>query len=136
MVSFDVFEHIPDTDGHLEEVKRILKRGGCYLLQTPNKWTNIPFSIIKDRSFTQYKEYHCFLHNYWEIKKRFQKHGFDVEFVRVPLVTDYFRETIKKHFGNVGLFGIRLINPDKMPTFLQTNFYIVARRKASLERRT
>ena len=55
VISFDVFEHIPDTDKHLQEVRRVLRPGGCYLLQTPNKWTNIPFEIIKSRSLTDIK---------------------------------------------------------------------------------
>src|SRR5262249_7026283 len=41
VLSFDVFEHIRDSDRHLHEVRRVLKQGGSYLLQTPNKWTNI-----------------------------------------------------------------------------------------------
>jgi len=39
VISFDVFEHIPNSDKHLQEVKRVLKPKGHYLLQTPNKWT-------------------------------------------------------------------------------------------------
>ena len=39
VLSFDVFEHIPNSDKHLQEVKRVLKPKGHYLLQTPNKWT-------------------------------------------------------------------------------------------------
>ncbi|MGH7527642.1 MAG: class I SAM-dependent methyltransferase, partial [Gemmatimonadales bacterium] len=38
VLSFDVFEHIPDSDGHLREAARVLKPRGHYLLQTPNKW--------------------------------------------------------------------------------------------------
>ena len=52
VLSFDVFEHIPEPDQHLREVARVLKPNGCYLLQTPNKWTNSVFETIRWRSFT------------------------------------------------------------------------------------
>src|SRR6202035_2316904 len=35
VLSFDVFEHIRDSDRHLKEVRRVLRPGGCYFLQTP-----------------------------------------------------------------------------------------------------
>ncbi|MFX0022573.1 MAG: class I SAM-dependent methyltransferase, partial [Candidatus Hermodarchaeota archaeon] len=37
VISFDVFEHISNSDKHLQEIKRVLKPGGYYLLGTPNK---------------------------------------------------------------------------------------------------
>ncbi len=37
VLSLDVFEHIRDRDQHLREVTRVLKTGGTYRLQTPNK---------------------------------------------------------------------------------------------------
>lgn len=49
IMSFDVFEHIPDYNGHLEEVLRVLKPHGHYLFQTPNKLTNMSFEIVKNR---------------------------------------------------------------------------------------
>src|SRR6476661_9836620 len=39
VISFDVFEHIDDSDAHILEVRRVLRPGGAYALQTPNKWT-------------------------------------------------------------------------------------------------
>jgi ubiquinone/menaquinone biosynthesis C-methylase UbiE len=129
ILSFDVFEHIPDTDAHLKEVYRVLKKEGCYLLATPNKITNIPFEIIKEKSFTKYKTYHPSLHTFPEIKKRFKKHGFEIKFEKIPLVNDFFKEKIKKYFGNFGLIALKIINPDALPLAFKTNFYITATKK-------
>src|SRR5262249_58323037 len=63
VLSFDVFEHIADSDAHLAEVRRVLRPGGAYALQTPNKWTNSVFETIRWRSFTAWKQDHCALHS-------------------------------------------------------------------------
>lgn len=127
VLSFDVFEHIPDTDQHLQEVARVLKPEGHYLFGTPNKITNIPFEILKERSFTKYKEYHCSLHTYGELKERLAKNGFKSEFIDIPLVTTFFKAKVKKYLGWFGLVVIKIINPDKLPIFLKTNFYVIAK---------
>ena len=127
-LSFDVFEHIPNTNKHLKEVRRVLKSNGHYLLQTPNKWTNLPFEIIKNKSFKKHKQYHCSLHNYWELKKIFKKNGFNVKFYKIPVVNDFFKRKIKKQFGTLGLIILKVLNPDYFPYFLKTNFYLVGER--------
>jgi len=128
VISFDVFEHVPDSDKHLEEVKRVLKDDGKYLLSTPNKWTNIPIEIISQKSFTKYKEYHCSLHNYWQLKKRFNKNGFNVDFIKILVVNEFFINKIKKNFGKLGLFLIKIINPDKLPLPMKTNFFLISKK--------
>ncbi len=128
VISFDVFEHIPDTDKHLREVNRVLKKGGIYLLQTPNKWTNTIFETIRWKSFTAWREDHCSLHNYWQIQNRFKKHNFEVKFYDIPIVTDFFKFKIKSFLGNFGLLLVKIINPDKLPHPLRTNFYIKAKK--------
>lgn len=129
VVSFDVFEHITDTQGHLEEVRRVLRSGGHYLLATPNKWTNIPFEILKEKSLTEYKKYHVSLHSYGEIKRVFGKFGFQARFVEVPLVTPFFIEKMRKYLGGFGVFLVKVLKPDSWPQFMKTNFYIVATKK-------
>ena len=129
VISFDVFEHIPDSNKHLSEVHRVLKKAGYYLLQTPNKITNSVFETIRWKSFTRWKGDHCSLHTYWGVIDRFRKNGFDVEFYDIPVVNDFFRAKIERFLGGFGLFLIKILNPDKLPMSLRTNFYVVASRQ-------
>ena len=133
VMSFDVFEHIPDSDTHLKEVNRVLKDNGYYVLQTPNKYTNAVFETIRWKSFTKWKEDHCSLHSYWGILERFGRCGFDVEFYEIPVVDEFFKSKVYRYLGGVGLFSLKILNPDKLPMALKTNFYIKAKKIAKTE---
>lgn len=113
VLSFDVFEHITNSNKHLREVKRVLKKEGYYLLQTPNKLTNIPYSIIKDRSFTKWKEYHCSLQTEKSLKKLFVENGFSIKFVDMPVFNEFIKHKLK--------FPLNLINFEKFG--IRTNIY-------------
>jgi SAM-dependent methyltransferase len=135
VLSFDVFEHIPDSDKHLREVRRVLEPGGRYLLQTPNKWTNIPFELLRGHKkfgrgpIASYRELlldHCSLHGYWQLRRRFRKHGFDVTYVDVPVVNDFFRTKVRTYMGAAGPVLLKALNPDRFPMFMRTNFYAQA----------
>jgi SAM-dependent methyltransferase len=128
VMSFDVFEHIPDSDAHLSEVRRVLTSGGWYLLQTPNKWSNTIFETIRWRSFTRWREDHCALHTYGQLERRFARHGFATAFADVPVVTDFYRQKVGRHLGRLGLGLLAVLNPDRLPLRLRTNFYLRARK--------
>jgi SAM-dependent methyltransferase len=130
VVSFDVFEHIPDSDAHLSEVRRVLVRGGWYLLQTPNKWTNSVFETIRWRSFTRWRADHCSLHTFGQLARRLQKHGFDPYFDDVKVVTPFFREKVRRYLGAVGAVLLAVLNPDRLPLRLRTNFYVRAEKQS------
>jgi SAM-dependent methyltransferase len=128
VVSFDVFEHIADSDAHLREVTRVLAPGGWYLLQTPNKWTNTIFETIRWKSFTAWREIHCALHTAAQLERRFRRHGFAVAFDDVAVVTEFFVGKVRRHLGGAGVAALRLLNPDRLPRRWRTNFYVRAHR--------
>lgn len=135
VLSFDVFEHIRDSDCHLREVKRVLKPDGVYLLQTPNKWTNVPFEILRYwhkyrmgpvAGYRELLKEHCSLHNYWELRRRFARNGFKTTFVNIPVVNEYFTLKMHTYFGVAASPLLAVFNPDRFPTPLRTNFYLKA----------
>jgi SAM-dependent methyltransferase len=128
VISFDVFEHIADSDAHLVEVRRVLRSGGPYLIQTPNKWTNIVFETIRWRSFTRFREDHCALHTLGELTRRLRRHGFDARVYDVPVVNAFFRAKVKRHLGLPGALALRVLNPDRLPLGWRTNLYLTARK--------
>lgn len=128
VVSFDVFEHIADSDAHLAEVTRVLRPDGAYLLQTPNKYTNTVFETIRWKSWTAWREIHCALHSAAEIEHRFRRFGYDVAFADVPVVTSFFLAKVRRHLGWPGVALLRVCNPDRLPVRWRTNFYVTARR--------
>jgi SAM-dependent methyltransferase len=131
VISFDVFEHINDSDAHIMEVRRVLRPGGAYALQTPNKWTNSVFETIRWRSFTRWKADHCALHSYTELKRRFDRHGFDVSFGHVPVVNDFYRQKLRRYLGGGSQILLAVAQPDRWPMPLKTNFFVVARHRTA-----
>lgn len=124
VLSFDVFEHIPEIDRHLEEVRRVLKPGGSYLFQTPNKYSNILFETLKSRSLG-WRKYHPSLHTPRRLRRRLEAHGFAVQFFKMNTMNDY---SLKKLKGLGPLAGLcRHIDFRRLPLCLQTNLYVIAR---------
>ena len=125
VLSFDLFEHIARVDAHVGEVRRVLKTGGYYLFQTPNKYSDAIFETLALRSL-KWRRAHPALHPPGQLRRRLARHGFEVRFVKMNPMNEYMRGKLKK-LGLAGrLFG--RIDFRKLPLAFQTNLYVVARK--------
>jgi len=123
VLSFDLFEHIAAIDKHISEVRRVLRTGGYYLFQTPNKYSNIIYEILWTKSL-QWRRYHPSLHSPGQLRRRMARHGFETRFVKMNPINKFTEKKLKK-FGP--LFHIlRHVDFRRMPLVLQTNLYVIA----------
>ena len=123
VLSFDVFEHIARIDKHISEVFRVLRPGGSYLFQTPNKYSNIIFETLSTKSF-RWRRAHPSLHTPGQLKRRLSRHGFEVEFVKMNPINKFTIEKLRR-LGPIGHI-IQRINFCRLPLFLLTNIYVIA----------
>ena len=127
VLSFDLFEHIACIDRHVDQVHRVLKAGGHYLFQTPNKWSNSVFETLAHRSL-KWRRVHPSLHTPGQLRRRLARHGFEVRFVKMDPMNEYMRLKLKK-LGPAARV-VERINFTKLPLSLQTNLYVIARKTA------
>jgi 2-polyprenyl-3-methyl-5-hydroxy-6-metoxy-1,4-benzoquinol methylase len=125
VLSFDLFEHIARIDRHVGEVRRVLKPGGHYLFQTPNKWSNAIFETLSHKTL-KWRRVHPSLHTPGQLKRRLAKHGFETRFVKMNPVNDFTRAKFRK-LGPLARVVERL-DFRRLPVGLQTNLYVIARR--------
>jgi 2-polyprenyl-3-methyl-5-hydroxy-6-metoxy-1,4-benzoquinol methylase len=125
VMSFDLFEHIARVDMHVAQVSRVLRTGGYYLLQTPNKYCNAFFATLSNKSL-KWRRSHPSLHTPGQLKRRLFRHGFEARFVKMNPINEF---TLNK-LGKARPFGRMLSGIDfcRLPVFLQTNLYVVARK--------
>ena len=125
VLSFDLFEHIARIEKHISEVLRVLRPGGFYLFQTPNKYSNIIFETLSTKSFG-WRRAHPSLHTPGKLKRRLARHGFEVQFVKMNPINKFTIEKLRK-LGPIA-YIIKRINFCRLPLFLLTNMYVIARK--------
>ncbi len=123
VLSFDLFEHIARIDSHVSEVARVLRPGGYYLFQTPNKYSNVIYETLWTKSL-KWRRYHPSLHSPGRLRRRLARHGFGARFVKMNPVNEFTLRKLKK-LGPVG-YVLRHVNFCKLPLVLQTNLYVIA----------
>ena len=128
VLSFDLFEHIAKIDRHISEVHRVLKDDGLYLLQTPNKYSNVIFETMYHKSL-KWRRAHPSLHTPGQLKRRFLKHGFETQFTKMNPINEFTINKLRKKFGPISSI-FEHINFCRLPLVLQTNLYVIARKTA------
>jgi ubiquinone/menaquinone biosynthesis C-methylase UbiE len=123
VLSFDLFEHIAEIDKHVSEVGRVLRPGGYYLFQTPNRYSNIIYETLWTKSL-QWRQYHPSLHSPGQLRRRMARHGFETRFVKMNPINEFTEKKLQK-LGPLGHI-LRRIDFRRMPLVLQTNLYVIA----------
>ncbi len=123
VLSFDLFEHIAEIDRHISEVRRVLRPGGYYLFQTPNRYSNIIYETLRTKSL-QWRRYHPSLHSPGQLRRRMARYGFKTQFVKMNPINEFTEKKLQK----LGMLGkiLRRIDFRRMPLVLQTNLYVIA----------
>ena len=124
VLSFDLFEHIARIDTHIGEVFRVLRPGGYYLFQTPNKFSNAIFETLSKKSL-KWRRAHPSLHTPTQLIRRLSEHGFEVRFVKMNPINEFTLNKLKKRFGPISHI-FKHINFHKLPLSLQPNMYVIA----------
>jgi len=125
VLSFDVLEHLWTVADRLEEIRRVMIPGGYYLFQTPNKYSNAIYETMRNRSLA-WKQYHPSLHSPRELRRRLQRHGFVVQFVKMDVRNDFLRKKLQESPWVLRLFSE--VPFQRFPLCLQTNLYVIARK--------
>ena len=123
VLSFDLFEHIAAIDRHISEVSRVLRPGGYYLFQTPNKYSNVIYETVWTRSFA-WRRYHPSLHSPGQLRRRLARHGFQIRFVKMNPINEFTLRKLQK-LGPIG-YVLRHVDFRRLPLMLQTNLYVIA----------
>ncbi len=125
VLSFDLFEHIAHIDRHVGEVRRVLKPGGRYLFETPNKLSNVVAETLAYKSL-KWRRVHPSLHTPGQLRRRLARHGFETWFIKMDQRNEYTRSKLRQ-LGPVGRLAER-IDFTRLPLALQINLYVVARK--------
>ena len=112
-VSFDLIEHIPEVPKHINEVARVLKTGGQYYFQTPNKLPSALFAIYRYKHLTKYKINHPSLQTKSSLLRTFNQAGLTLSFPKVDYYTPWYVNKLP--------MLLRGINPRKLG--IETNIY-------------
>jgi len=78
---FDVLEHIPDINSFIDELRRILKKGGLVVIQAPNL-DSLMAELTKDKWYWLTPPDHLYHFSPGTITKFLRAHGFSIKEIK------------------------------------------------------
>jgi SAM-dependent methyltransferase len=124
VITSDVIEHLVRVERHVEDVSRVLRPGGSYLLKTPSRR---PAELYyRTRGLYDHHIWHPSMFSPGEVRTAFGAHGFDVRFLPVSELT---AAQVRKVPTSIGKRLIRRFPIDRLPVWLHPHMEIVATRR-------
>ena len=125
VLSTDLIEHVPDLDRHLDEVRRVLRPGGRYLIKTPNR-------LLAER---YYRLMGLFDAYFWhpsmaspsELERNLGAHGFSCRFLAPARLT---AAQVRKLPLGVVRRAARGVPLSRLPVAVRVHLEVVATREA------
>lgn len=121
----DVVEHLYDQERHVSEVRRVLKPGGVYFVQTPNKPFNLLYlALIRSHGW---RAYHPSLLTPSQLQRLLRRHGLSAEFVLPSRTSAYVERILASVVGRRLASLSRVLRPSLLRPTLYHTMFAVAR---------
>lgn len=126
---FDVIEHISNPTQFLQnEVFPLLKPGGLFIFQTPNKPINMIKETIEWRSFSKWRVEHCSLQTRSSLTNLIHESGFvNLRLSKFRFDSEFKKNKLEQLFPKIPTaFALKAIN--RLPSALYPNIWGVAQK--------
>jgi len=118
-ISFDVAEHVRDINGYFSETYRVLKNGGVFFFQTPNRWINRIAETVRWQGFG-WRAHHPSLQSRRSLLKNLNRAGFStVTLIRHTPVSEFTLNRIPRWLRPL----VKMIPWTKIPWLFQPHFW-------------
>ncbi len=121
----EIIEHVPDNDKALEEIRRVLRNGGQFVLSVPYKET---LKIAKCPGCGTVFELNGHLHTYdkQSLRHLLEQHGFTVKRVHIGH-TKISREIWKRWHSGISIYACHFVDKVSYHFFKASDTWIMVR---------